>query len=93
MIEEGDRDMLKACFPPTCSDIAYSVFYAIYSYSKCASIIISGMSVPFQGLDKDYLVRNAKRFKNIDLLRYEPYIDLYERELAKLYNKRNKSGK
>lgn len=85
--------MLQACFQPKTSLIASLVFDAIHSYSDVASDIVGGMAFHFKGINKDYLVKQAKRFKGIDLTRYEYYIDLYANGLRKIYNKKeDKNG-
>ena len=94
MIEEENELMLKACFQPKVLPISSAVFNAIASYSGVASELVGGMAFHFKGLNKDYLIKNAKRFRNIELIRYEPDIDMYAEKLKKLYNpKENKNGK
>lgn len=89
-MKENNTLMLEACFYPQTSYMAHSIYSAISSYSGVASQIIGGMGFSFQGLDKEYLLKMAKKFRNIELVRYEPYIDMYADELEKLYEKGNK---
>jgi hypothetical protein len=87
MIADEEWKMLEATYPPyTFSYYAEAVFRAIQNYSDIASDFIGGMSANFKGLDKDYLIRNSKRFTSVDLSRYEYYIDLYSSKLAEIYN-------
>ena len=92
MMEEKNTLMIEACTPPKVIPLAWEVFNAIDSYARASSIIISGMMFSFEGLDKDKLARLAKKWRNIDLTRYEPYIDMYENGLSKLYNKKEKKN-
>jgi hypothetical protein len=90
MEEEGNELMLKACFQPSASPIASAVFNAISSYASETSIVIGGMGFSFQGIDKLKLIENAKKFRNINLTRYEPYIDMFANGLREIYNVKDK---
>lgn len=92
MKEEGNETMLEACIPPKTSFLATAIFSALDSYVFEAANIVGGMGISFLGVDRTKVIKNAKLFRNINLVRYEPYLDMYINELRKLYNNKEKKS-
>lgn len=84
--------MLLACEQPKTSPLSFQIFSAIHSYAEVATEIIGGMSFVFRGINKKYLIDMAKTFRNVELVRYEPFIDMYENGLRKLYNRKEEKN-
>jgi len=89
MLEENNETMIIACYQPRVTRMANTIFNCIDSYSEVASEIIGGMGFTFRGLNKEYLTKQSKKFRGIDLTRYEAYINMYENGLRKIYNKKD----
>ena len=92
MEEEGNKTMIKACFQPEASEMATAIFNAIRAYSSESSKVTGGMGISFNGIDKIELVKYGKMFRNINLVRYEPYIDMYANGLRELYRIKDKDN-
>lgn len=90
MIKDGDIARAKACYAPEVSLMAKSIFNLLNKYKEVASKLTIGMDIKFQGLDKIYLKKVAKSFHNIDIVRYDYFIDVFEVKIREQYDKKRK---
>jgi hypothetical protein len=85
MEEEGNDFMLEACFPPEVSNLAHVIYSAMDKYIPELSNVVGGMGFLFLGTERLKVIATAKKLRNINLARYEPYMDMYIAGLKKTY--------
>lgn len=86
MLEQKDFERAKACFPPEATEVAHQIYEFLIKNYPSASIFMGGMSVNFQGLNKNYLEKVARKYYSIDLTRYGYQVDYLEKQLREQYD-------